>query len=696
MAETTSPDAELRGKASPYKSLFTPFKLGPLTLKNRIISTSHAPAYAEAGMPDERYQKYHEEKAKGGLAMTMFGGASSVSQDSPASFGQLDVSSDRIVPYFKSFSERIHAHDVGIICQLSHAGRRTRPTSGNWLPTVAPSAIREPAHGAMPKVLEPDDIRRIVSDYADAAHRCYEGGLDGIELLVSGHLIGQFWSELSNKRTDAYGGSLANRVRFGMEVLESIRERVPPSFIVSLRFTANEFVAGGIDENQGIEIAKLHAASGLVDCLNVSGGANWTKAGVAETVPSMAFASGRFVELAGKIRRATQMPVLHAAGVADLASANYAVSEGHVDLIGMTRAHIADPHLVRKHLAGEDESTRPCVGAGYCIDRIYRGGDALCLHNAVTGREAILSHTIKVSPSLKRIVIVGAGPAGLEAALICKERGHSVTVMEAQNQAGGQVLYASQIEWRQSMLGITRWQYDRCVSLGVVFQFNRLAEMADVQEEKPHVVIIATGGMPDLSTVKGAETHANSVWDILSRDTPGLPKVLVYDETGSQSGPTVAEYLANEGSTIELATPDRMIAEDVGVTNHAIHLRELYKAGVTIKPDSRLMEVQRAGNRLKASFSNEYSTEIEHHEYDQVIVETGTIPTDDLYYELSSESANKGQVNIESLLNGETQPAIDHSAGASSDFTLYRIGDCVSARGIHAAVLDATRLCQNI
>ncbi|MEM6680385.1 MAG: NAD(P)-binding protein, partial [Pseudomonadota bacterium] len=427
---------------SPYKALFEPFCLGPLRLKNRIISTSHAPAYAEDGMPGERYQRYHEEKAKGGLALTMFGGASSVSRDSPPSFGQLQLGEDRVIPHLRAFADRIHAHDVGLICQISHAGRRTRPTAGNWLPTLAPSPLREPAHGAVPKALEMAEIRRITGDYAAAALRCAEGGLDGVELLVSGHLIGQFWSPLSNQRTDAYGGSLENRMRFGLEVLEAIREATPARFIVSLRFTANEFVEGGIDEAEGLAIAVAHARTGLINCLNVSGGANWTKAGVAETVPSMAFASGRFIELAGKVRRATGLPVLHAAGVADLATAHHAVAEGHVDLIGMTRAQIADPHMVSKHLAGEDGAIRPCVGAGYCIDRIYRGGDAFCLHNPVTGRESALSHRLGPSTRALQTVVVGAGPAGLEAARTLAERGHRVQVLEALDRPGGQVAYA--------------------------------------------------------------------------------------------------------------------------------------------------------------------------------------------------------------------------------------------------------------
>lgn len=680
--------------SSPYKALFQPFELGHLTLKNRIISTCHAPAYAEDGLPGDRYQLYHEEKAKGGLAMTMFGGASSVSKDSPPSFGQLNLSDDRIVPHFRAFADRIHAHDVPLMCQLSHAGRRTRPDGNHWLPTVAPSAIREPAHGAMPKVIEPSDIRRIVADYAAAAKRCSDGGLDGVELLASGHLIGQFWSPLANTRSDGYGGSLENRLRFGMEVLDAIRDAVRSDFIVSLRFTANEFINGGITEEDGIAIGLAHAQSGLVDCLNVSGAANWTKAGVAETVPSMAFPSGRFVELAGKVRRATGLPVLHAAGVADLATANFAVSEGHVDLIGMTRAQIADPHMVRKHLDSRDEEIRPCVGAGYCIDRIYRGGDALCLHNAVTGREGTFTHDTRAAETTRKVVIVGAGPAGLEAARISAERGHQVTVLEAQADPGGQLIYAARIPWRQNMIGITRWLYDRCQSLGVTFRFNTYAEAADIQDLSPDVVILATGGMPETGQITGGDMLGDSAWDVLSGEVPIGAHVLVYDETAGQSGPTIAEYIANAGSRVDLMTPDRMIAEDVGVTNHAIHLRNLYGAGVTILSDWRLLKLGRNGNRISATIRNEYSNHEERRDYDQVVIETGTVPMDDLYDELATHSVNGGQIEIGLLIGGEQQACITNGSAQKRSFALFRIGDCVSARGIHAAMLDANRLCK--
>ena len=682
---------------SPYKALFESFRLKHLTLKNRIISTAHAPAYAEQGRPGERYQRYHEEKARGGLAMTMFGGASSISPDSPPSFGQIQVGDDGIIPYFRAFAERIHALDCVLMCQLSHAGRRTGAASGNWLPTLAPSPVREPAHGSMPKAMEAADIRRVVRDYGAAARRCREGGLDGCELLISGHLIGQFWTPLANQRRDAYGGSLENRIRFGLEVLEEIRGGVGENFIVGIRFPADERIEGGLSEAEGIEIARLHARSGLIDYLNVSGGANWTKRGVAETVPSMAFPSARFVELAGKVRRAAGLPVLHAAGVADLATANFAVAEGHVDLVGMTRAHIADPHLVAKHLAGQDGAIRPCVGAGFCIDRIYRGGDALCLHNAATGREALLPQRIAQSEAPKRrVLIVGAGPAGLEAACISAARGHDVTVFEARNGPGGQVALAARLAWRRDLAVITDWRYERCLALGVSFNFDLYAEASDVIDAAPDVVVLATGGLPNLSTVAGAKAHAATVWDVLGGEAAPGERVLVFDDTGGQSGVSAAEYLAAQGAEVELVTPDRCASEEVGVTNHAIHLRNLYAAGVRLSPDRRLTAVERQGNQLQARLVNEYSSEPEARVVDRVVVEAGTLPLDDLYAALASSSVNGGELDLAAFAEARCQPAVQALGAGGRDFALFRIGDAVAARGIHAAVFDAARLCARL
>ena len=678
---------------SPYKALFEPFKLKHLTLKNRILSTSHAPSYAEDGKPKERYQLYHEEKAKGGLALTMFGGASTIAPDSPPSFGQINVGNDDIIPYFKDFAARIHRHDVALMCQMTHVGRRTVADDGNWLPAISASSRREPAHGSFPKVMEASDFRRVVAAYGAAARRCEAGGLDGCELLISGHLIGQFWSPLINDRTDAYGGSLENRLRFSFEILEEIRGKVSDDFIVGIRFTADELLDGGLNTEESVEIARLHEESGLVDFLNINGGANWTNAGVAESVPGMAFPGSVYLHIAGKIREAVKLPVFHASRVGDLASANTAVAEGMVDMVGMTRAHIADPRLVEKHLAGRDAEVRPCVGASYCIDRIYRGGDALCVHNAATGREATMPHVIAAAEGQPRkVVVVGAGPGGLEAARVAAERGHEVVLFEAASEAGGQILLAAKAGWRGDMIGIVRWLVDRVSALGVDIRFNSYAEAGDILAENPDFVVIATGGTPNMSLVPGGE-QAVSVWDVLGGHAAPGGRVLVYDDNGDHQAPSVAEFLAEAGSQVELVTPSRSAAHDVGTTNAIIHLRTLYSLGVKLCPDHRLIDIAREGNGLKATFQNEYTGETEARQFDQVVLECGTLPADDLYFDLLGPSRNQGEYDLAAFGAGRLDP-IERNAEGS--FDLVRIGDAVASRNIHAAIYDALRVCKDL
>ncbi len=267
-------------------------------------------------------------------------------------------------------------------------------------------------------------------------------------------------------------------------------------------------------------------------------------------------------------------------------------------------------------------------------------------------------------------------------------------MLEAQSDPGGQVVYAAKIPWRQNMIGITRWLYDRCMALGVTFRFNVFAERAEILALDPQVVILATGGMPELSQVEGGDDLGHATWDILSGEVAPGKNVLVYDETGGQSGPTAAEFLARAGSQVDLMTPDRMIAQDVGVTNHAIHLRNLYAANVVIKPDRRLTRLERDGNQIRATSQNEYSAGSATAHYDQVIIDAGTVPMDELFEDLASDAANQGVTDLAQLIQSAPQPGVDQAD--ATRFSLFRIGDCVSARGIHAATLDANRLCQRI
>ena len=268
-------------KMSAHDPLLQPFQLKHLTLKNRVFSTSHAPSYAEDGMPGERYQLYHEEKARGGLAMTMFGGSSTIDIDSPASFGQLDVSNDRVIPFFESMATRIHRHGAATMCQITHMGRRTSAYVGDWLTTVAPSPVREPAHRSFPKEMEQFDIDRIIKAFGAAALRCKLGGLDGVELSAQAtHLLDAFWTPKVNRRTDRYGGSLENRMRLSCEVLGEVRNQVGADYIVGVRLSTDQMMRGGMNFDECLEILQVLAQSGLVDFLNVSVGHGETDEGL--------------------------------------------------------------------------------------------------------------------------------------------------------------------------------------------------------------------------------------------------------------------------------------------------------------------------------------------------------------------------------------------------------------------------------
>lgn len=682
------------GHPSPIKDpLLQPFRIRDLQLKNRVVSTPHAPAYAEDGKPKLRYQLYHEEKAKGGIGMTMFGGSSFVAPDTPSVFGQIDVSNDAVIPHFQEFAERIHRHDCRLICQISHLGRRTAWNSGNWLPVVAPSPVREPAHRAFPREMDRHDIARIIASYAAAARRCKTGGLDGTEILSHGHLPDQFLSPVTNQRSDEYGGTLENRLRFTIELLREVRAAVGEDFVVGIRLGANEALAGGYGLSEGVEAAQMVAETGLVDYMTVNFGHIESHYALARHIPGMWSPLAPWLSQVAEFRRHVKLPLIHACRVADIATARHAISEGILDLVGMTRAHIADPHIVRKIAAGQEADIRPCVGASYCLDRVSEGADALCLHNVATGREATVPHVIaKAEGPAKRVVVVGGGPAGLEAARVSAARGHKVTLFEAGSKLGGQIRIAALAGWRKDLIGIVDWYSQQLEKLGVDIRWNVMAGRAEVEAETPDVVIVATGGMPDTDFVPGGDL-AISVWDALTG--PGLSgDILVYDDNGQPAAPSCADFLANAtGTAVEYVTPDRAAAMDMGAQNFSIFLQNFYKKGVTITPDSRLKRIERVGNKKKAVFSNEYGGPDIERVVDHIVVEHGTLPADEVYQDCRGLSRNDGVTDVDALLAGRPQ---DLTLNPEGSFLLFRVGDAVNSRNIHAAIYDSLRLCKDL
>jgi 2,4-dienoyl-CoA reductase-like NADH-dependent reductase (Old Yellow Enzyme family)/thioredoxin reductase len=674
--------------------LLQPYTLKHLTLKNRIMTTAHEPAYPENGMPTERYRRYHEERAKGGVAMTMTAGSALVSRDSPPVFNNLLAYKDDIVPWLRQLVDSCHEYDTKVMIQLTHLGRRTVWNTGDWLPSVAPSAIREIAHRAQPKQIEDWDIARIVSDYADAAERMSAAGLDGIELEAYGHLMDQFWSPATNQRDDEFGGSLDNRMRFTFAVLDAIRDRIGTDFIVGIRLVADEQLVNGISRDEGLQICQKLVDSGQIDFLNVIRGHIDTDPGLTNVIPVQGMAASPHLDFAGEIRAATNFPVFHAARISDVATARHAIASGKLDLVGMTRAHIADPHIVQKIMAGREDDIRPCVGATYCLDRIYLAGEALCIHNAATGREQTMPHRIDIlTETKKRVVIVGAGPAGLEAARVAATRGHTVIVFEAAPDAGGQLLLAARAKRRREMIGIIDWRMAQCESAGVTFHFNQYAEVEDVIANAPDAVIVATGGYPELDKLESGNELLTSSWDIISGAVSPRGKVLLFDDAGNHTALQAAEAIASTGSELEFVTAERILSPDVGALNLTPYMRTLQPLGVTFTLCQRLQSVVRSGTNLTATFSSDYGDTAVERTVNQVVVEYATRPMDDLYFELKPHSVNLGAVDHGALIAGTAQTIRSNPDGK---FQLFRIGDAVSSRNVHAAIYDALRLVKEL
>jgi 2,4-dienoyl-CoA reductase-like NADH-dependent reductase (Old Yellow Enzyme family)/thioredoxin reductase len=672
--------------------LLTPFTIKNLTLRNRIVSTSHEPSYSEDGLPKDRYRAYHVAKAKGGVGLTMIGGSSIVSRESAPAFGNLQLWKDEAEHWLRLLTDEVHDHGAAVMIQLTHLGHRSSSYSGDWLPTISVSAVRERAHRSFTKEAEDWDLDRIKSDYVLAAQRCVAAGMDGIDLMIHGHYLDSFMTPFWNHRTDEYGGSHENRMRYPLEVIKAIRAAVPEDFIISARMSFDELRENGLGPGELLTVAQ-DIIDGGVDVISALGGSIDSDARLTRMIPIMGMASAPHLELIGEIKQKLNVPVMHAGKIADVPTARYAIEAGILDLVGMTRALIADPYLPTKIANKTEDQIRPCVGASMCIDGIYTAGAAFCIHNPSTGRELELPQEIEPATKLKKVAVVGGGPGGLEAARTLAEKGHSVTLFEANDSLGGQVNLAIRSPRRRDLQGIIDWRTQELKRLGVTVKLNSYVASSDLAESGFDVIVVATGGMPKALDISGSQ-YAVESWDVISGSKRLSGDVLVYDDHGGNQALDLAENLASAGAKVEFVTPERTMSTDVGGMVASAYFKSLSALGVKF---TVLRELNRIEKNSDGTFTAYLGMEDEKWEESRVVsavvAETGTDAISDVYDELVSLSSNGGEVLIEALINGQPQTSARNPAGK---FQLFRIGDAISSRGIHSAILDASRISRGI
>lgn len=644
---------------SQFRRLFSPVKLGRREAPNRIVSTPHGAAFGERGGITDRYIRYHEEKARGGCGVVMMFGSSSIHPTSVNDWGEVNNWDDGIIPEFQRMSAAIHRHGALCLSQISHRGRRGH----SWysgIPLWAPSDTREERHREWPHVMTKREIRVVIDAWAAAAVRLQKGGFDGCDIpLYGGHLLENFLSPLSNRRTDEYGGSLENRTRLAREVLLAVREAVGPDFIIGVRHSGDHFVPGGLSREELLEVARIVDAIGVADYWMVSGSNTETLRFEAMVTPSLYHPHVLYGELAAITRAVVRRPVILAGRVSTPEQAEAALAAGVCDLVGMTRALIADPDMPRKAREGRLEDIRVCVGASEgCIGRLRQGKAISCVQNPVIGREAELA-AIRPAERPRRVVVVGGGVAGLEAARVAALRGHRVTLLEAAPALGGQVLAAARAPKREDYAVIATWLAAQVRKLGVDVRLSAPAAAADVLALAPEAVVVATGATPRVPDLPGVDLpHVATAVDVLmSRVTPGR-RCVVVDEDGHFAAPTTADLLAGKGCEVTLVSRYFMVGEDIDEGIRSDLYARLFGQGVALEPLTQLVAVVPGGVRTRHTFSGVETTRLA----DTVVLAFGGKANDALYHELNGHVAE-----------------------------LILVGDAVSPRRIHDAILDGTR-----
>ena len=653
-----------------YRYLWSPLALGPVTVRNRIVFSAHLTNYAREGLPTVQHAAYYGARAAGGAGLIITEEHSTHPTDWP--YEKLIHGFHReVIPGYRQITEAVHRHRVPVFAQINHNGGQASSMYSR-LPVWAPSPVADPLFREVPKAVTSAEIDEIVAGYARVAEHCAEGGFDGIELQCShSSIVRGFLSPATNHRTDHYGGSVANRTRLLLEIVDAVRGVIGNRLALGVRLCGDELIEGGTTIDEAVEVARLVEAHGRVDYLNTSIGVATASLHMIEA--SMHVPPGYALYIPSALRKAVDLPVVGVGRFKDPLQAERALAEGHCDLVGVVRGQIADPDFAAKARAGATDEIRLCLSCNQeCVGRMGLNRWLGCIENPHTGREhqwvAMGRHPL--ARTRRRVLVIGAGPAGLQAAIAAARAGHEVTVLERDRQAGGQVRWAASVPNRAEFGDLIRNQLTEARRLGVTLEFGVSAWPGLVAERHPDHVIVATGAEPQrpwwvpaeaCDPVSGWVCDVREVLDgSAPRGGPGAGEsVLVIDELGFHHATSVAEVLADRGCRVEIATPGMVVGQDLGVTldMEGWWIRAHAK-GIVQSTD--LVPMGLAGHEVTLLH---HPTGVNHgRTVDWVVLAVAPSPVEWLYHDL-------------------------RAAG----FSVERVGDCVAPRRAHAAVVEGER-----
>ncbi len=567
---------------------------------------------------------------------------------------------------FQRLTDVVHQFDTRIIAQLNHHGFQS---SGHVTrkAIIGPSAVADIVFGETCKPMEPEDMADIAEAFGRAAARVREGGFDGIEIDMGPEsLLRQFLSPISNHRGDDYGGSLENRMRFPLKILETVRGAVGGDLTIGVCLCADEKFWGGIAPEESVRMARTLEATGSVDFINVAVGTYYN---LHLIMPSMHIPFGFTMDAAEQIKKGVGIPVMTSYQIGFPGKAERLIAEGKTDMVGYVRAMISDPDMVNKAREGRMADIRYCVKDNKgCVGRINQSKALGCIQNPRVGCESLTGdESWPPVRQRKKVIVVGAGPSGMEAARVAHERGHDVTIYEKQDAVGGQVRLIGRRPGRGAMQGVIRYLRHRLIQHGVPIQRGVAATPEMILEQNPDAVVVATGSVPVSKPFPGeyGPPAVLTGWDVILGTHPVGEKVLFIDEDGGHHAMATAELLAEQGKKVDMVTSDLFIGIELAPRGELYLGRQrLLQQGATFRTDLDILEIDTSGGGLRVKARDIYTNApILFDGYDTVVLDVGSAADDDLYHRL------KGRVK-----------------------ELYRTGDCVAPRGIDMAIIEGRQV----